>query len=607
MLMNLYENAHKTLKEVFGFSDFRGMQDAVISHVLDGKSAIVLMPTGGGKSLCYQVPGLVLDGLAIVVSPLIALMQNQVSALKEFGVNAEFINSTLSQQDQSKIYSSLRANRIKILYVTPERLLSENFIDFISSLKLSLFAIDEAHCVSQWGHDFRPEYLKLGLLQEKFPEVPKIALTATADESTRTEIRKRLDLPDAEMFVSGFDRPNIQYRMGIKDTPRKQLLRFIKDEYPDESGIVYCMSRDKTEKTASWLTSEGIRALPYHAGLPSEVRAKNQDIFIKEEKVVICATIAFGMGIDKPDVRFVAHLDLPKSIEAYYQETGRAGRDGLPSTAWMVYGLSDVVQLRRMIAESELTEERKFFEQRRMNALVGLCETSTCRRQVLLRYFGETQVAPCGNCDNCINPVETFDGTIPAKKALSTVYRTGQRFGVNHLIDVLLGRETEKVRQFSHHQLSTYGIGKEFTDSDWHSAFRQLLAAGYLDVDIEGFGSILLSPKSSELLKGEANFSLRKESIGRTPKVKKSDKIKGSQVRASLSAEGKSLFDKLRDYRLRLAKAKNIPPYIIFHDSTLQAMATKQPKSLEELRALPGVGDSKLEKYGKGFLEVLSE
>jgi ATP-dependent DNA helicase RecQ len=563
------DRSGRILQEVFGFSDYRGIQKEVVSHVLEGRSALVLMPTGGGKSLCYQIPALALDGLAIVVSPLIALMQNQVSALKEFGVAAEFLNSSLVNYEKARIYTSLRSGQVKILYVTPERLLSEDFLEFISGFSLSLIAIDEAHCVSQWGHDFRPEYLKLGTLSGKFPSVPIVALTATADEVTRNEIVKNLALRDALVFVSGFDRPNIRYRIGIKDSPRKQLLRFITEEHAGDSGIVYCMTRDKVEKTAEALCKENIRAIPYHAGLPQNVRAENQEIFIKEEGVVVCATIAFGMGIDKPDVRFVAHLDLPKSIEAYYQETGRAGRDGLPATAWMVYGFADVVQQRRMIADSELSEQRKFYEQRRTNALLGFCETTECRRKVLLRYFGEEyETGNCGNCDNCLEPVEMFDGTEQAKKALSTVYRTSQRFGVAHLVDVLLGRSTDKVLQFGHDRVSTFGIGGEFSDSDWHSAFRQLLAAGYLDVDIEGYGSIFLTPESREVLSGNTRFHIRKDSIGRTPKSKAA-KIKGGAgkqkaVLAQLDDASRSLFSALREYRKALAAKQNVPPTLFF-------------------------------------------
>lgn len=596
-------HAFEILREIFGFNNFRGIQEEVVSHVLEGKDALVLMPTGGGKSLCYQVPALVLDGLTIVVSPLIALMQNQVGALKEFGVAAEFLNSTLASYQKARIYSELRSSKVKILYVTPERLLSEDFIEFLSSLTVSLIAIDEAHCVSQWGHDFRPEYLKLGVLNDHFPGVPKIALTATADEVTRNEIIRNLNFSNARLFVSGFDRPNIKYRIGIKDSPRKQLLRFIQEEHAGESGIVYCMTRDKVEKTAEALTKEGIRSLPYHAGLSAEVRAKNQDIFIKEEGVVICATIAFGMGIDKPDVRFVAHLDLPKSIEAYYQETGRAGRDGLPSTAWMVYGFADVVQLRRMIADSELTEQRKFYEQRRMNAFLGLCETISCRRQVLLRYFGEEpEETNCQNCDNCITPLESFDGTLQAQKALSVVYRTSQRFGVTHLVDVLLGRRSDKVVQFGHDQLSVFGVGTEFSDTDWHSTFRQLLAAGYLDVDIEGYGSIFLTGKSAEILKDRQSFQIRKDSIGKVSikKVKK----KKSDV-SELEDESRNVFESLKSYRRDLAKQQNVPPYIIFHDTTLLEMAKELPVTLEDMRMISGVGESKLARYGEGFLEAI--
>ncbi len=602
---SLFDRSCEVLREVFGFSAYRGIQGEVVSCVLAGNDALVLMPTGGGKSLCYQIPSLVLDGVAIVVSPLIALMQNQVSGLKEFGIAAEFLNSSLSNYEKARIYSLLKSSKVKILYVTPERLLSEDFLEFISSLSLSLIAIDEAHCVSQWGHDFRPEYLKLGLLSELLPGVPKIALTATADETTRNEIVKNLKLSNARVFVSGFDRPNIRYRIGIKDSPRKQLLRFIKEEHPEDAGIVYCMTRDKVEKTAEALSKEGIRAIPYHAGLSSEVRAKNHDIFLKEEGVVICATIAFGMGIDKPDVRFVAHLDLPKNIEAYYQETGRAGRDGLPADAWMVYGFADVVQLRKMIADSDLSEQRKFYEQRRMNTLLGLCETTSCRRQVILRYFGEeVRDAYCGNCDNCLTPLETFDGTLQAKKALSAVYRTSERFGVSHLVDVLLGRKTEKVLQFGHHTISTFGIGGEFTETDWHSTFRQLLAAGYLDVDIEGYGSIFLTQKSGEILKGEVSFQIRKDSIGRVPK----HKIKKKKATVSdLENDSKEVFELLRAYRKELAKKQNVPPYIIFHDTTLLAMAKEAPVTLDDMRNISGVGESKLEKYGEGFLEVIRE
>lgn len=600
-----FNKAQEILNSVFGFPAFRGIQGEVISHVLSGQNALVLMPTGGGKSLCYQIPGLVFDGICVVVSPLIALMQNQVSALKEYGVLAEFLNSSLSNSEKASVYRALNSGKVKILYVTPERLLMEDFLQLLLDKNLSLIAIDEAHCVSQWGHDFRPEYLKLGVLAEKFPNVPKIALTATADEVTRDEIKRSLNFSDARVFVSGFDRPNINYRINIKDNARKQLINFIKEEHLNDSGIVYCMSRDKVEKTAEALCKEGVRALPYHAGLSNDVRAKNQETFIREEKVVICATIAFGMGIDKPDVRFVAHLDLPKSIEAYYQETGRAGRDGLPSSAWMVYGLADVVQLRRMIIDSELSEERKFYEQRRVNSLLGLCETVKCRREVLLKYFGEdSYTPPCNNCDNCLSNPESFDGTTQAQKALSVVYRTSQRFGVSHLVDVLLGRKTDKVIMNSHDSLSVFGIGMEFSDTDWHSTFRQLLAAGYLDVDIEGYGSIFLTQKSSEILKGNTSFFIRKDSIGRASK----NKIKKvSKEKSKLSPTSNSLFDKLKALRLKLSKTQNVPPYIIFHDSTLLSMATELPKNLDEMRNISGVGEMKLKKYGNEFLEVISQ
>lgn len=606
---DLTKLARDELNHTFGFSTYRGIQEKVINRVLESKDTLVLMPTGGGKSLCYQIPALVLDGLTIVVSPLIALMQNQVGALREYGIRAEFLNSSLGEFEGQQVYRDLRQGEVKLLYVSPERLLLDGFLDYLATLPISLFAIDEAHCVSQWGHDFRPEYLKLGKIKERFPDTPIIGLTATADEVTRTEIVNQLGLKDAQVFVSGFDRPNIRYRIGIKDSPQKQLLRFIKEEHKDDSGIVYCMSRAKVEKLASFLSKEGFKALPYHAGLSSDVRSKNQDTFIKEEGVIICATIAFGMGIDKPNVRFVAHLDLPKSIEAYYQETGRAGRDGIASTAWMVYGLGDIVQLRQMIMNSDLSEERKMFESRRMNALLGFCESSTCRRQVLLKYFGETYPAPCGNCDNCLNPTETIEASESAKKALSVVFRTKQLFGVNHLIDVLLGRETDKVKQFNHQTTSTFGVGKEFSDSDWHTVFRQLLAAGYLDVDLEGFGSILLTNESKKILNGEVTFNLRKDSIGKVPKgaIKKPKRTKQDNSSRDHSTEEQSLFEKLRAYRMKLAKTQKIAPYIIFHDTVLNALVEMKPSTLEEMRQVPGIGDTKLARYGEGFLEVLLE
>ncbi|HMO19216.1 MAG TPA: DNA helicase RecQ [Oligoflexia bacterium] len=601
----ILHEARKILSEVFGYSSFRGYQEEVILHIASGNNALVLMPTGGGKSMCYQLPALLLSGTAIVISPLIALMQNQVTALHECGVRASFLNSALSSFERDRVLDDLSSGRIKLLYVTPERVLMPDFIETISRIRISMIAIDEAHCVSQWGHDFRPEYLKLGQLQNIFPDVPKIALTATADESTRNEVVKNLQIDNARIFVSGFDRPNIEYRINVKDSPRKQLINFINGEHQGHSGIVYALSRDKVEKTAEFLASEGIKAVPYHAGLSAKLREINQDRFIKEDGVVVCATIAFGMGIDKPDVRFVAHIDLPKSIESYYQETGRAGRDGAPATAWMVYGLQDVVQLKRMISEGELSLERKLFEQRRLNALVGLCETSTCRRVVLLRYFGDTLSGPCGNCDICKNPPVVEDATVQAQKALSVIYRTGQRFGVSHLIDILIGRETDKVKQFNHSRLPTFGVGKEYVERDWHTLFRQLIAAGFIEVDLEGYGSLRFSESSSKILLGEQSFQIRKYSLVKVETSLKKRKKTGA-AGSPVSGSAKTVFDALKDYRRRLAFKQNVPPYIIFHDSTLKIMAEVKPKDLDEMRTISGIGDQKLARYGNGFLEILN-
>ncbi|MEX2365280.1 MAG: DNA helicase RecQ, partial [Pseudohongiellaceae bacterium] len=495
--------AQQILQSVFGYPAFRPPQEDIISTVSDGGDALVLMPTGGGKSLCYQIPALVRPGCAVVISPLIALMQDQVSALQLLGVRASFLNSTVDAVTVQQVEQALREGELDLLYIAPERLKQERTLILLQSCALALFAIDEAHCVSQWGHDFRADYLQLNILHELFPDVPRIALTATADARTRTEIVKRLDLGAARQFIAGFDRPNIRYRIALKHSPRQQLLRFLKNEHPRDAGIVYCLSRKKTEEIAGWLQKQGFRALPYHAGLDARMRASHQASFLREEGVIIVATIAFGMGIDKPDVRFVAHLDMPKTLESYYQETGRAGRDGAPADAWMIYGLQDVIKLREMMAGSEGSEEHKRAEQQRLNAMLGLCEITSCRRQALLNYFGETLTEPCGNCDTCLEPVSTWDGTEAARMALSTVYRTGQRFGVNHLVDVLRGNDSDKIFQFSHQQLPVYGIGKDLDNNLWRSVFQQLVARAYLSVDLDRFGALRLEEKCRPLLRGE--------------------------------------------------------------------------------------------------------
>ena len=600
------------LQSVFGFSAFRGKQEEIVRHVISGHDALVLMPTGGGKSLCYQIPSLVRPGVGVVISPLIALMQNQVQALREFGIRAVTLNSTLEWAAVRQIEGALRRGEIDLLYVSPERLLTDSCLELLSQLEIALFAVDEAHCVSQWGHDFRPEYLQLSVLAERFPDVPRIALTATADELTRIEIQNRLSLTSAKLFTAGFDRPNIRYEIVVKKSAREQLLRFIESEHSDDSGIVYCLSRKKVDETAAWLSSKGIVAIPYHAGLSAEVRAQNQDRFIKEEGVVVVATIAFGMGIDKPNVRFVAHLDLPKSIESYYQETGRAGRDGLPADAWMSYSLADVIALREMMAQSDASEERKRVEGRRLQALLGLCESASCRRTTLLKYFGESYQGPCNNCDNCLTPVETWDATVAAQKALSVVYRSGQRFGVGHLVDILLARTTDKISRFGHDTLAAFGVGKDIDDREWQSIFRQLIAADYLAVDIGSYGSVRLTDKSSAVLKGLESVSLRRDPTA--PSVRKGSKkgekntasTKGARKAALGSAAG-PLFDRLRKRRTELAKEQGIPPYIVFHDSTLMEMASAKPQTLEAMRQVNGVGEQKLAKYGDAFLEVLQE
>lgn len=590
------------LHSVFGFSAFRGQQEAVISHVMAGGDALVLMPTGGGKSLCYQIPALCRTGLGVVVSPLIALMRDQVEALRQLGVRAAALNSALDDDAAHAVINDIRAGTLDLLYVSPERLLMPGTMGLLQSVPLALIAIDEAHCVSQWGHDFRPEYLQLAELAERFPGIPRVALTATADGPTQNEIVARLGLGQGRIFKTGFDRPNIRYSVTPRMGGRDQLWQFITTQHRGQAGIVYCLSRSRVESIASWLSAKGMTALPYHAGLPAEMRALHQDRFLKEDGIIMVATIAFGMGIDKPDVRFVAHLDLPKSIEAYYQETGRAGRDGLPSSALLLHGAEDAARLRSMIEDGGSDAKRKQVEHRKLDALVGFCASACCRRQVLLGYFGEARPEPCGNCDICLNPPEMFDATVAAQKALSCVFRTGQRFGVKYLIDVLLGAESERIRQFQHDQLSTYGIGKEYARKQWQDIYRQLITLGYLVVDVEGHGGLHLGDDAlcRPLLRGEAQLSLRvlDEALLPTPRRQK-------LIANDLPEGDTALFEKLRGLRLSLAKAQNVPPYVIFHDTTLKAMAAAKPQSLDELAALPGVGSAKLQRYGEAFLQAL--
>ncbi|GAB5413380.1 MAG: DNA helicase RecQ [Congregibacter sp.] len=587
------------LEHVFGYTSFRAPQDEIIHTLLAGEDALVVMPTGGGKSLCFQIPALLRDGCAIGVSPLIALMQDQVEALQQLGVRAAFLNSTLSGDEAAAIERDWLHDRLDLLYVAPERLLQPRMLDMLASVKPALFAIDEAHCVSQWGHDFREDYLQLSELHHRFPEVPRIALTATADARTRAEIAERLQLQEARHFVASFDRPNICYRIALKDNPRAQLLRFLRDEHPDDAGIVYCLSRKRVDETASWLQDQGFTALPYHAGLPTETRTAHQRRFLREESVIIVATIAFGMGIDKPDVRFVAHLDLPKTVEAYYQETGRAGRDGLASNAWMVYGLQDVITLRQILEQSQGGDQYKREEQHRLNAMLGLCEITSCRRQTLLAYFGETLAEPCGNCDNCLTPVETWDGTEAAQKALSAVYRTGQRFGVNHLIDVLRGAENDKIFQNEHHHLPTFGVGKDLDSRQWRSVFRQLVARAYLSVDMARFGALVLKESAREVLRGEVQVALRKD-----PKSRAAKRTSKTPLPEHIDI---ALWEALRECRRQLAEEQGIPPYIIFHDKTLQLICEQRPKNVYEFAVISGVGDRKCEKYADAFLKVVKD
>jgi len=587
------------LQQTFGYPSFRGPQETVIQTVIDGGDALVLMPTGGGKSLCYQIPALARCGCGIVISPLIALMQDQVNAMRELGVRASFLNSTLDAATAADVERALLESELDLLYIAPERLTQNRTLQLLKRCEIALFAIDEAHCVSQWGHDFRADYLALSLLHEQFPHVPRIALTATADEQTRLEIAERLQLEGAARFVVGFDRPNIRYRIGLKHNARQQLLAFLKAEHPNDAGIVYCLSRKKTEETASWLATQGFTALPYHAGLPAEERAAHQARFLREEAIVMVATIAFGMGIDKPDVRFVAHLDLPKTIEAYYQETGRAGRDGAPANAWMIYGLQDVIKLRQMMQSSQGSEQHKRIEQHRLNAMLGLCEITSCRRQALLAYFGETYPEPCGNCDGCLEPAQTWDATEACRMALSAVARTGERFGVNHLIDVLKGKETDKIWQFDHHHLPTFGVGDALDNNQWRSVFRQLVGRGYLSVDLQGFGTLKLQAKCRPLLRGECEIALR---------LDQKQKVAKRQTKTPLPVDiNVGLWEALRDCRRELAEAQGVPPYVIFHDSTLVEMCSVVPRTLEGFSKLSGVGERKLMKYGEAFLAAIRD
>lgn len=595
------QNALEILNSLYGYESFRGHQAEIIEHVSAGNNALVLMPTGGGKSICYQIPSLLREGVGIIISPLIALMQDQVDAMQQLGVKAAFLNSSLSHSEQNLIEQELLSGQLDLLYIAPERLIQSYTLDLLSRCQLALFAIDEAHCVSQWGHDFRSDYLSLSLLNDRFPSTPRIALTATADIRTRKEIIERLSLTDANSYISGFDRPNIRYAIANKTTPKKQLLAFLQQR-KNEAGIVYCLSRKKVEDTAAWLSQQGFNALAYHAGLSAQLRQTHQSRFLREDGVIIVATIAFGMGIDKPDVRFVAHLDLPKSIEAYYQETGRAGRDGQPADAWMVYGLQDVVRLQQMAQSSDGSEQHKRAERHKLDAMLGLCEVTSCRRKVLLSYFADQAPNQCGNCDNCQLPPETWDATEAAQKVLSCIYRTGQRFGVVHVMDVLQGKENEKVLQYGHQQLSTFGIGSDIHEAQWRSVIRQLVVRGLLRVDLEGFSALQLTDICRPVLKGEQSLHLRKEDI-KAPSTKKS----GSRAsrKTQIRPEDQELWEELRECRKYLAEEHNVPPYVIFHDATLKEMIDVMPMSASEFLMIGGVGDSKMEKYGADFIEII--
>lgn len=599
------DQALHLLQTVFGYPAFRSQQGQIVDHVVKGGDALVLMPTGGGKSLCYQIPALIRHGVGIVVSPLIALMQDQVDALAEVGVRAAFLNSTQSFDEALKIERMMREGEIDLVYIAPERLMTQRCLELLSVTPIALFAIDEAHCVSQWGHDFRPEYIKLSVLHERFPEVPRIALTATADQQTRDEIIHRLQLENAMQFVSSFDRPNIRYQIVEKANGRKQLLDFINAQHSGDAGIVYCLSRKKVEETAEFLNENGITALPYHAGMDQSERAHNQARFLREDGIVMTATIAFGMGIDKPDVRFVAHLDLPKSIEGYYQETGRAGRDGASANAWMAYGLQDVVQQRRMIDESEANETFKRVQGVKLDAMLGLCETLNCRRVHILDYFGQSSQA-CGNCDTCLSPPSSFDGTVAAQKILSTIYRVDQRFAAGHVIDVLRGIDTERVKQWRHDQLSTYGIGSDKSEAEWRAILRQMIALGLVSVDYENYSALKLTERSRAVLRSEITIQLRKYK-----KAEKAVKHKRQSTKdfseSNLSESEQAIFERLRWWRVETAKAHNTAAFIIFHDSTLREIAKAKPRSMEDLRGVTGVGAKKLESYGAEIVKLIAE
>jgi ATP-dependent DNA helicase RecQ len=590
------------LRRVFGYDSFRGQQQGIIDHVVAGGDAIVLMPTGGGKSLCYQLPSLLRSGMGVIVSPLIALMKDQVDALRQAGVRAAALNSGLPPGEAGFIEREARGGSLDLLYVSPERLLMPHCLDLLRQCRVALFAIDEAHCISQWGHDFRRDYQGLGILKERFPNTPLMALTATADDPTRRDIVVRLHLETARVFAAGYDRPNIFYRVIEKRQPRDDLLRFLNDEHPEDAGIAYCLTRRAVEDTAAWLSAHGREALPYHAGLPPEVRGRHQERFLREEGVIVVATVAFGMGIDKPNVRFVAHLDAPRNLEAYYQETGRAGRDGLPADAWMAYGLADVMNLRRLIESGDIDDRQRRIERQKSEALIGYCETVSCRRQALLAYFGEQREGPCGYCDNCRGPAaESWDGTVAAQKALSAVYRTGQRFGAHHLADVLTGNASERVRRFGHDQLKTFGVGSECDAKGWLSVIRQLLAQGHLQPDPDGHGGLVLAPSAAEVLRGQRGIRLRRE----TPRQQTRRRQPGAAA-TPLGPAAEALWQKLRAWRLDEARRQDLPPYVIFHDVTLIEVARRRPASLTALAAIPGIGRSKLDRYGEAVLAVIA-